>query len=71
MTDQGLMPHFLLTNKYQPCPPSTPAHSPFHSHLDCSWDITPAILTHLLSYCGEERRAMECFRVGEEGSWKR
>lgn len=45
----------LNTSLQTPCAVHAP-HSPFYSHLDGSWDITPAILTHLFSCCEKERR---------------
>lgn len=66
VTDQLLIPPPLPASKYRPHPSSSPPHSPFHSHLDSSWDVTPAILTYLFICCGEERRAMECSRFRGE-----
>ena len=53
MTDQELMPPLVPASSTGPPLLSTAPHLPFHSHLDGSWDVSPAILTHLFSCCGE------------------
>lgn len=65
MTDKGLMPSLLPASSTRPQLSSTASHLPFHSHLDGSWDITPAILTHLFGCCGEEKE-----KHGVPQDWK-